>query len=354
VIDLSNRILCDEKIRNFVETIIEKGFGKTVEINDDRKLVNLLPILNLQDDIERLKLDNEHEAGENAICYLNELNIYINNVCKLNCAFCNLYSMQTKSCFKNENNVVFPIKKLKEIFDSLQYTQLKNVNILGGNIFLYPHFNELLELTKNYDFSFHFWVHIFNAAGNEKLLSFHFQEIIITFPIDKEKIINFARLQKDNDKITYHFLIENDMQYIETENIINEASIKNFQIAPIFTGINLSFFQNNIYLSNEDILGSVVSQRIIFCNQKLNSNFFGKLYILPDGNVRANLNAKFLGNIFENSVIELIAKELTENTVWRKTRNEKPCSDCLYQFICPPPSNYEIAIDKPNLCNVKK
>lgn len=38
---------------------------------------------------------------------------------------------------------------------------------------------------------------------------------------------------------------------------------------------------------------------------------------------------------------------------WRKTRLQlSPCDKCIYCFICPPPSNYEIVVGKNNLCNL--
>jgi len=46
-------------------------------------------------------------------------------------------------------------------------------------------------------------------------------------------------------------------------------------------------------------------------------------------------------------------KEMLDNTAWRKIRNDYPCCDCIYQWLCPSPSNYELAIGKPNLCHVK-
>lgn len=85
----------------------------------------------------------------------------------------------------------------------------------------------------------------------------------------------------------------------------------------------------------------------------MNTNFFGNLYVFSDSKVYANPNAKCLGNIKEDLLLDLIHKELIENSAWRKTRNEKPCSDCIYQYLCPPISNYELVIGKSNLCNVR-
>lgn len=42
-----------------------------------------------------------------------------------------------------------------------------------------------------------------------------------------------------------------------------------------------------------------------------------------------------------------------EGKSWFNIRNQPPCNSCIYQWLCPPPSNYEIAIGRPNLCHVK-
>ena len=75
---------------------------------------------------------------------------------------------------------------------------------------------------------------------------------------------------------------------------------------------------------------------------------------MPDGSVKANMNSTVLGNINANSLLEIIYLELHKNTVWRKIRDEEPCNGCLYQFLCPAPSNYEMVISKPNLCNISE
>lgn len=93
--------------------------------------------------------------------------------------------------------------------------------------------------------------------------------------------------------------------------------------------------------------------REIFRNKKLNANDFGTFIIFPDGSVKANINTKILGNINEISILELIYRELLENTAWRVVRNNMMCNNCLYQFLCPPPSNYEKVIGIPNLCHVE-
>ena len=81
---------------------------------------------------------------------------------------------------------------------------------------------------------------------------------------------------------------------------------------------------------------------------------FGKITILPNGDVYANLNHPSLGNIHVNNIQEILHKEVEEGKSWFRVRNQAPCTDCVYQWICPSPSNYEIAIGRSNLCHVKE
>ena len=74
--------------------------------------------------------------------------------------------------------------------------------------------------------------------------------------------------------------------------------------------------------------------------------------IFSDGKVYANVYHEPLGTI-DDDIRELIYKEMDKGTSWRRIRDMKPCCDCVYQWLCPSPSNYELAIGKPNLCHVK-
>jgi pseudo-rSAM protein len=91
-----------------------------------------------------------------------------------------------------------------------------------------------------------------------------------------------------------------------------------------------------------------------FTRQAMNIYDFGKINILPNGDAYANLNHPTLGNIYTESIYEIVHKEVEEGTSWFRIRNQVPCNGCVYQWLCPPPSNYEIAIGRPNLCHVKQ
>ena len=49
---------------------------------------------------------------------------------------------------------------------------------------------------------------------------------------------------------------------------------------------------------------------------------------------------------------KLIQKEIEEGKSWLRVRNQEPCNACIYQWLCPSPSDYEIMIGQTNLCHV--
>jgi pseudo-rSAM protein len=104
--------------------------------------------------------------------------------------------------------------------------------------------------------------------------------------------------------------------------------------------LHMDFFKTQKHIEDDEPL------------RLLNSNFFGNLTVLPDGDILSNINAPVLGNIATTPLLKLIAAELEHNHAWRKTRNEHPCNNCLFQYLCPPVSNYETVFKKMNLCTL--
>jgi pseudo-rSAM protein len=80
---------------------------------------------------------------------------------------------------------------------------------------------------------------------------------------------------------------------------------------------------------------------------------YGKINIMPNGDAYANLNCPALGNIYTDSIYDIVHKEVEEGKSWLCIRDQAPCNSCVYQWLCPPPSNYEMDIGRPNLCHVK-
>ena len=81
---------------------------------------------------------------------------------------------------------------------------------------------------------------------------------------------------------------------------------------------------------------------------------FGRLSILPNGDIYANIYHNKLGNILKDKLNEIIENEIINGKSWLNVRRlVEPCKNCVFELVCSPISNYEYAIKKFDLCNIK-
>lgn len=354
VIDLEN-IEFNVDMSDFLDKSIKLGIGlKTEKFESSKKPINLLPILNLQNDIEKLKQNSEdHLIGDHIADYLTSLSIFINTDCKQNCEYCGNYFKQTLFCTKSTEHHFIELETLEEIFLQSAAIQVSKINILGGDIVLYPLWDSLLVLLEKQPFDFHLWLNMINCTDFENLIRIPFhKEILVNRLINQEHLQKLISLVEARNDFTFNFIIEDEAVYKTIMEIVNEHQQLKYELIPFYNGSNIEFLKSNVYLDERDIVSDLIEMRIIFRNQKLNANFFGHLTFLPDGQVRANMNTQPIGYFPDKSILELIYEELTRNTMWRKTRNGSSCSTCMYRFLCPPPSNLEMVLGKQNLCHI--
>ncbi len=341
------------EIQIFIDDIIEEKMGNIWEIEKfTQKPISLIPILNLQKDVDRLiKDENSHSLlSTNISQYLIELNIYLNDICSENCKFCNNYHKQLHCCKSQNSNEEISWDIFESIIAQIRYSAVSRINLLGGDIYKYSQLSRLVEFNEKIGSIVHLYSYYKNYIQTEVSNLFQ-MEILVDYPLEIETLSSIFSTAK-KDKTTYHFIITNESEYNDSERLIENQDIQNFEIVPFYTNQNLTFFTENVFMNKEDVFSKTLSIREIFRNQKLNSNYFGALFILPNGAVTANLNTQQIGNIKEDSILSLIYKELINNTAWRVIREEEPCNKCTYQFICPAPSNYENIISKNNLCTI--
>lgn len=178
--------------------------------------------------------------------------------------------------------------------------------------------------------------------------------ISIHFPIDVKKWNRSIQLLVEKSlPVTYIFDVLSLDDCQQAEELVEQFQIENYRLNPVYTEDNIVFFKQNVFLTKKDILSSSISIKTFFANQSINIHDFGKISIMPNGDSYANLNYPTLGNINTHSIHEIVDKEIKEGMSWFRIRNQAPCNESVYQWLCPSPSNYEISIDKPNLCHVK-
>lgn len=177
---------------------------------------------------------------------------------------------------------------------------------------------------------------------------------LFTYHIHIHKINSINELQKDIEKIKMPNVVWNAIVSSAEELFTIQQTNDTIHILPYYNGTNEHFFMEYIYNDLDAILEYPVDKQTIFRRQTLNENFFGNLFILPNGEVHANMNTMSLENINNMSLAEIVYKEMTQSTAWFKLREEKPCKNCVNKFLCPSISNYELVIGKTDLCHIKQ
>lgn len=180
-------------------------------------------------------------------------------------------------------------------------------------------------------------------------------ELYVTDHSD-EKVLNewFALHSQTNIELIFQWLISSEKEWEKAEEWMERKQTDAVRLLPFFNGENRSFFKENIFVKENDLLFEIIKKKDIFARKIFNTNYFGKLYLFPDGKLYAHPADDSLGQIQGVSLPEMLYKELTEGKSWLLIRDQEPCVSCRYQWICPSPSDFERALDQPNLCHLKK
>lgn len=354
-IELTQSDFVDSKIQDFIDSVVTNGMGKLLNQQDyPIKPVILLPILSLNLDVEKFKNKENVDLflARDISKYLLDVNIVLNNSCKQQCQHCPNYCKQFFCCSKEDSTESLPQNSLIYLLRQISYFPVRTINITGGDIYLYQNLEVFHTSNGNGKKVFNFYIHYLNYQENPYIdnQSIH---LVVNTPVNMEKLHEVYSLTKEKD-VRYHLIVEDEEQYEELELTMTALGIEDFEVHPYYNGHNIQFFEENVYLSKEDIVAISISMREIFRNQKLNANSFGSLYILPNGDIKANLNEETIGHLGKDRIIDVINHEMMQNTAWRKVRSSEPCQNCVYQYLCPPLSNYERVIHRQNLCHVIK
>ena len=223
-----------------------------------------------------------------------------------------------------------------------------------GDLVNYKNFEQLQEWILSND---HF-VHIVMLAEDirkdiTKFEWFNSEKISITIIVSDHSTFSkqLEFYQNLPDKVTFAFTVTSKIQLDSVSSFLQETKLKNYNIIPLYNGMNREFFEENVYMTINEFNDIKLSRREIFANMTLNVYSFGKLTIMPDGKIYSNVNDTPLGSLGD-PVYNMIYKEMTEGKMWFRIRDMKPCCNCVYQWLCPSPGNYELAIGKPDLCHI--
>lgn len=326
VILLTNEKYHNPEIFHFITELRDKYMGDIINTSFSQyKPIQILPYYNWGETHELFKKHNFF-VGKKILTYLSEISIY----------------------FDKETDAEHLILYLQSLPEGLKINLIGNIKEISDYNRLLDILNQIPSLKKLICFYDNI---IMLPPEYEKGFSY---TILVHLPLDIT-LWNKSRSYLFNQNFPYEYIFEVSSYFDcqQAYTFIEKFEIDKYQLKPIYTGDNIDFFRDEVFLSREDILSEKLSIKDIFLNQAINIYDFGKLNILPNGDIYANIHFPALGNIKTHSIYDVVLKELEEGKSWLRIRNQAPCNNCIFQWLCPSPSDYEITIGRPNLCNVK-
>lgn len=358
IIKLSRHLGNHTNIRRFIEKGKQKFMVDLITVQDGgRKPVQFSPVISLQKDVE--PKGSVYRFAGHGMNYLKNLSIFVNGRCDLDCGICRSAYRQFACC----RRTAAPHRELavESLTHLLQEVPHVDINILGGNIFKYSKFTALIELLKETKTAKSLYVHYSNLAQpavdlnllKHPLISLN---VLIPFPLLQEELQNNLLLLKKKDiRFKPFFIVQSEKELIRSQQIAAVFHLEQFSFFPYYNGRNKTFFKKNIYIKKKNLLAAKPTIKEIFSRKVINRNYFGKLTVMTDGDVYANLNEKSIGNIETGPIRGLLYKELSGGRSWLRTRDKvTPCRECHYCFLCPSISNYDYAAGQYNLCTIWK
>lgn len=347
--EISNNQLQNEGVVRWMDSIVANEMGYlTFESTLEERPVSLMPILKIQDDIQRYIWEYNRGIQGEILNNLHNIFFYINGSTN------NENELYKQITYPFKTDLYLDYHDIMNFCRNSQNPFLSEIHLIGS-LFTYPSYQNLLDELELLhiqlvmivtDTEYLDQMQAYTDVATEKNITI---QIMVRNINCIEKLLSNQGNLKNNH---YHFLISSKDEYECTLDNIEKYNLNSdYQIIPIVKN-NLDFFKELVYLDAEEIIETPLSKREIFIRQSINLNDFGRLTILPDGKAYSNVNHHPLGTI-KNLPIELVQKEFTKGESWFNLRKQKPCSECIYQWICPSPSNIELAIGKNNLCTIK-
>lgn len=377
--DLKSKVLCNktDKIESLIQSLLELDNMYGMGLNDsdlkdnemselikclrEQFMADLLPFSGVNPvvipPVMKCHADQRSVMQETEVMpLLNELTFYLNGTCLQKCVHCKDYLHQFSFCCKNKEEL--NIREVKGLLHKvLATTPTLKLNFNGGNIFRYTQINELLTHLHQTQTKSNIYVHYLNwdfSFYNQLASCNIFTHIYVTFPVDWEKIKEISIQHKNSsERIKFRFVVENEEEFEVVQYKIDKEGIEKFSIAPYYNNHNISFFKKYVFTEEEELSEDMPCKRDIYKRQLINLNDMGKLIISSDGYYFSNMNFSALGKTTD-PVAQIISNEWNKGKAWKRIRQEKPCSECVYQYLCPSPSNYELILNRPNLCNIKE
>ncbi len=367
VVKLSEEDVKKIEIAQFVEKVKEFFMGDMLDTAWRKgKPIQVVPEVKIMREVSKYA---SLLSGDEIKEYLSTISFYINNYLQQETGiFNNAYKQFLWPLARGAGIQELPLEKMIAFIEEAQSPAFRRINILGGNIFHYSNFSNLLgylnplPVVKAYYVFYQdlavlrpdalsMLIHHPGGNRNQRIEL----NIAMDFPVQREvfgTVVNL--LEKVGMQAKFLFAVEKEDDLECVDQLVSQYKLRFFLFCPYFNGDNRDFFGKAVYITREELLETKLSQEDIFRRKMMNSYHFGKLIILNNGDIYANVNAPKLGRLGVDSLYDVVYKEMTGGKTWVRSRSKvRPCKQCVFEFICPPLSGYEYALGQNNLCDIK-
>ena len=348
ICDLSEQEAANESIKIFTSKIRKYFMGDIIKQTNSETPIVFVPKPKIQS--ENLTQDNKSKLwdGENILNNVFTLNIYTNGV-----EYADYFANAHKQfLFPIQSEQELILEKLQGVFKTNNFHNLRDINIVGSQ--QYSTFEKLVRFLQTKDIA-KTYVFLSDNLETDRLISIDdktIYEIIfaVTSAIEKDIIKILEKLKGGN--FVFRFVVSTEEELQKINFLIEKYNIDDYEINPYFTGRNFDFFKNNVFVNQSDLEMVQLTMQDIMAKSKLNPLTFGKLSIMPNGDVFSNLNCPKIGNLYNESIKSIIMNEFDKSYSWTYSRNKKQeCEKCVFNLLCPPITNYEYCNGISKICN---
>lgn len=353
VVSLGSQELDDPLVMHAIEEIRSLFWGDLIA----EDLCAVRPVVfPPQLDFQLSKQDGVKSKKNDVLQNLNELTIKITDKCTFVPPTDSLLiHKQTAwfSCVGKDSELDF-----HRLIDFVAQLGKKNlpIHITGGNIFEYSEFDKLSIFLSQYErVSYYVPYACFLNAIDKRIVNNQLvYTILVDYPFDfreMKRIVDYVTLQ--GIRVFFKFIIKDMDTYQSAVTCIETCEIAGATMLPVYDN-NMDFFRESVFFTEEDLEEMPLSKKDIFAHQVVNTNSFGKLFVDCDGSVYTNINLPSVASLFQCSLSEIIMNVLDSTGGWFRIRDMEPCCHCIYQWICPSPSDYDFVIGRSDLCHILK
>ncbi|MCL1974367.1 MAG: TIGR04150 pseudo-rSAM protein [Bacteroidetes bacterium] len=346
-----------EEFKEFVEKIVGNRMGHILPFEkNDGKPITIPPHYVFPQEIKRLKEKKIELYDGNMLDNLQSVTMQITGECSLSCSSCDLFHKQINHCSKLKDEL--PLEAIKAIVFKLSLTNIRKINIIGGDIFRHTDFSKVIDVLD--DIApvkiFHSHFKFVNKCTTQLLLRDDSNILlkILVEPLDiwlEDICLLLDELHEFNNRLIWAFALTSEDSLKNFEHLVNRYKISNYEYHVLFNGHNMDFIIERCFLNEDEIWQSELGMKDVFANQILNKIFFGKLMIYANGLIYDDQNEPPIGTIHDNMEKMLYGLMWNEGA-WLRIRRNVPCRGCVNRFLCPPPSRLESLLRRNTICNI--